>query len=224
MDIIQYLKQFNIEVSDPSLVRQACMHSSYANEHKAVHDNERLEFMGDAVLQLWTSEHIFPLNLKEGDMTTLRAQLVCETALANYARALHLNDYLLLGSGEEKQGGREKNAIIADMFEALLGALYLNNGMDAVDIILNKCITPQLSHPNEINTISDYKTKLQEYVQSDTRKTVYYEVVSTTGPSNAPVFEVVVKMDDITLGRGKGNSKKKAEQAAAKDAFNKMVK
>lgn len=224
MDIIEYLKGLNIVVKDESLVRQACMHSSYANEHRAVHDNERLEFMGDAVLQLWTSEHIFPLNISEGQMTTLRAQLVCETALANYARQLHLNDFLLLGSGEEKQGGRDKNAIIADMFEALLGAIYLNNGMKSVDIILNKCITPQLSHPTEIHTISDYKTKLQEYVQSDTRKTVYYEVVGTSGPSNAPVFDVVVKMDDITLGRGKGNSKKKAEQAAAKDAFNKLVK
>ena len=114
MDIIEWLDQRGITVSDPELIREAFMHSSYANEHHGKHDNERLEFMGDAVLQLWSSNAIFPLNLSEGKMTRLRAQLVCEHALAVYGRELHLNDFLLLGTGEEKTGGRNKEAIIAD--------------------------------------------------------------------------------------------------------------
>ena len=120
MDCIEWLRKRGIEVENKDLIRQAFMHTSYVNEHRKYHDNERLEFMGDAVLQLWSTAHIFPLEppLSEGEMTRLRAQLVCEKALAMYARELHLNDFLLLGSGEEKSGGREKDAIIADMMEA----------------------------------------------------------------------------------------------------------
>ena len=145
-DIIKWLENRGITVNDADLIRQAFMHTSYANEHRSRLDNERLEFMGDAVLQLWSSEHIFPLKpaLSEGQMTKLRAQLVNEKALAAYGRQLQLNDYLLLGSGEEKTGGRNKNAIIADMFEAFLGALYLDQGMHAVDNILDEVVTP---HP-----------------------------------------------------------------------------
>lgn len=225
-DIILWLKKRGIRVRNTDLIHQAFMHSSYANEHKACNDNERLEFMGDAVLQLWSSAHIFPLNppLSEGRMTRLRAQLVCEKALAAYGRQLKLNDYLLLGSGEEKTGGRNKDAIIADMFEAFLGALYLDQGMDAVDNILDEVVTPQLQHPDDVMTIQDYKTRFQEYVQTDNRRTVRYELVSESGPSNAPTFVMNVIVDDLVMGTGSGSSKKQAEQNAAKNAFEKLVR
>lgn len=225
MTIVEWLDQHKIEVKDLELITQAFMHSSYVNEHRSKNDNERLEFMGDAVLQLWISNKIFRIepSLSEGLMTTLRAQLVCEKALAIYAKELKLNEFLLLGSGEEKSGGRERDSIVADMFEAFLGALYIDRGIEVVDLVLNEVITPRLQDPSQV-IVMDYKTKLQEFVQSDTRKTVTYEVTRVTGPSNNPKFDIQVKLDDIVLGKGSGNSKKKAEQMAAKDAFEKMVK
>lgn len=224
MTIIEWLKNRGIEVDNPQMIEQAFTHSSYAHEHQQVHDNERLEFMGDAVLQLWSSNAIWPLNISEGQMTRLRAQLVCEKALAMYGRELHLNDFLKLGAGEEKTGGRDKDAIIADAFEAFLGALYLDQGTKAVDNILNDCIPPRLVHPEDVGTIHDYKSKLQEFVQADTKRTVTYKLVSEKGPANSPEFVMNCMMDNIVLGTGKGVSKKQAEQNAAKDAFEKMAK
>ena len=224
--IFDWLSSKNIAYKNKKLIKQALVHSSYVNESKNyVHDNERLEFMGDAVLQLWTTKTLFLLEpeLSEGQMTTLRAQLVCEEALAEYNRQLGLGKYLMLGVGEEKTGGRQRDSILADMFEALLGAIFLDQGMEAVDIILSEVVTPAIDRPKSEKVI-DYKTKLQEYIQSDSRKTVHYETIHVTGPSNKPEFEVVVKLDDINLGRGTGFSKKRAEQMAAKDAFEKMVK
>ncbi len=226
MDIISWLKNRGIEVNDRELIHQAFMHSSYANEHRRHHDNERLEFMGDAVLQLFSSERLYALEppLSEGKMSRMRAQLVCEKSLAMYGRDLKLNRYLLLGSGEEKTGGRNKDAIIADMFEAFLGALYLDQGKAAVDNILDEVLTPYLAVPEELSLVKDYKTKLQEYVQADDKRTVKYRLVSEKGPSNAPTFVMNVVVDDLVMGTGTGSSKKEAEQNAAKDAFNKLVK
>ncbi len=224
MDIIDWLKNRGISVKNTQMVHQAFMHSSYAHEHKQFHDNERLEFMGDAVLQLWSSNAIFPLGLSEGKMTRLRAQLVCEKALAIYGRELHLNDFLLLGTGEEKTGGRNKDAIIADSFEAFLGALFLDQGMSAVDNILNEVITPRLANPDDVGIIHDYKTKLQEFVQADSSRTLHYQLVKTTGPANAPEFEMNVLVDGLVLGTGTGVSKKQAEQNAARNAFEKLAK
>lgn len=223
-DIIDWLKKRGISVNNKDMIHQAFMHSSYANEHHGKHDNERLEFMGDAVLQLWSSKAIWPLNLSEGQMTRLRAQLVCEKALAIYARQLHLNDFLLLGAGEEKSGGRQKDAIIADMMEAFLGALYLDQGEYAVDNILNEVITPRLAHPEDVGVIHDYKTKLQEYVQMDSSRHVHYVLVKETGPSNNPEFVMNCMVDDLIMGTGTGSSKKQAEQNAARNAFEKLSK
>lgn len=224
MDIIGWLADRGIKVEDEELIHQAFIHSSYANEYKRMHDNERLEFMGDAVLQLWSSEAIYPLNLSEGRMTALRQQLVCEKALATYAREMDLPKFLKLGKGEEKMGGRNRDAIIADMFEALLGALYLDQGFEAVTNILDEVITPRLIHPEESETFHDYKTRLQEYVQADSRRTVHYELVSETGPSNAPVFVMSAIVDGVIMGTGEAGSKKQAEQNAAKDALYKMAR
>lgn len=220
--IKEWLKDRGINIKNEALFTEAFMHSSYANEHHTHRNNERLEFMGDAVLQLWSSNAIWPLNLSEGEMTRLRAQLVCEKALAIYARDLHLNDFLLLGAGEEKSGGRQKDAIIADMMEAFLGALFLDQGMPAVDNILNEVITPRLAHPEDVGVIHDYKTKLQEYVQADHSRTVHYVLVKETGPSNAPVFVMNCMVDNLIMGTGSGSSKKQAEQNAARNAFEKL--
>ena len=226
MEIQQWLQNRGIVCGNMELINQAFVHSSYVNEHRwEKHDNERLEFMGDAVLQVWVSERMMRLQqpLSEGKMTTLRAQLVCEQSLAEYTRKLNLAQFLKLGMGEEKTGGRDRDSILADMFEALLGALYLEAGMEPINNILTEVIMPHLEHPLD-EIITDYKTKLQEYVQADDRKTVKYVLIKESGPSNAPTFEMNVVVDGLILGRGTGSSKKQAEQNAAKDAFSKMVK
>ena len=226
MDCLDWLKSRGITVENSDLIHQAFMHSSYANEHRRCADNERLEFMGDAVLQLWSSSKIYPIEppLSEGEMTRLRSSLVCEKALAGYARKMELNRFLLLGSGEEKTGGRNKDAIIADMFEAFLGALYLDQGMEAVDIVLHEAMDPYLTHPKALDEFKDYKTKLQEYVQADRRNSVKYVLISESGPSNSPTFTMNAVVDDLVMGTGSGSSKKEAEQNAAKNAFEKMVR
>lgn len=224
--IYDWLDEHHIAYKNKEMIQEALTHSSYVNEHKEIRrDNERLEFMGDAVLQLWSTQKFFAIRpiLSEGQMTTLRAQLVCEEALAEYNRKLQLGQYLMLGAGEEKNGGRNRDSLLADMFEAFLGAIYLDQGMYAIDIILEEVLTPAITQPKSERVI-DYKTRLQEYIQSDTRQMVHYEVTSMVGPSNCPEFEVDVMLEDIILGKGKGSSKKKAEQAAAKAAFEKMVK
>jgi len=226
MTILDWLSEKGIKYKNDEKYLEAFIHTSYLNEHKKEKDdNERLEFLGDAVLQIWVSHRLFLLKptLNEGKMTTSRAQLVCENSLADYSRKLGLGRFLKLGVGEEKSGGRDRDSILANAFEALLGAIYADVGMKAVDIILEEVIAPIMKHPETTGAI-DYKTQLQEFVQSDTRKNVVYELIKTSGPSNNPEFEVVVKLEDIVLGKGKGKSKKKAEQMAAKNAFAKMVR
>ncbi len=225
MDIIEFLGQHGIKVNDPSLIETAMTHTSYANEHHT-HHNERLEFMGDAVLQLWSSKYIFPLEpeLTEGEMTRFRSKLVREEALAEYSKRLGLNQFLRLGIGEEKTGGREKDAICADMFEALLGALYIDSGWDTVEKWLGEIMKPDIKHPSTVDTFKDYKSKLQEYVQTDRTRSVHYELISETGPANAPIFTVNAVVDGLIMGTGSASSKKQAEQNAAENAFEKMVR
>lgn len=224
--IFDWLDDQKITYSDKELIEEAFTHSSFVNENRvSTSDNERLEFMGDAVLQLWSTQKLFGLipRLSEGEMTTLRAQLVCEEALAHYSRTLGLSKFLKLGIGEAKTGGYNRDSNLADMFEAFLGALYLDQGMDAIGIVLEQVLTPAISMPKR-EAVIDYKTKLQEMIQADARKTVHYILLHTDGPSNKPHFEVAVMLDEITLGKGSGGSKKKAEQMAAKDAIDKMAR
>ena len=226
MDITDWLAEHGLRVSNKELINQAFIHSSYANEHRNRHDNERLEFMGDAVLQLWSSTQIYPLDppLTEGEMTRLRSRLVCEKSLAEYGRKLGLNQFLKLGTGEEKTGGRNKDAIIADMFEAFLGALYLDQGYEAADRFLHLAMDDDIVHPASSDVFKDFKTKLQEYVQTDRRSSVQYILVKEEGPSNSPVFTMHAVVDGLVMGVGEGNSKKQAEQNTARNAFEKMVK
>lgn len=226
MDIFKWLDKHNIKYNNEQIILDAFIHSSYVNENPHVKsDYERLEFIGDAILQLWVSERLFNLRpkLNEGEMTTLRASIVCEEALVTYANELALAPFLKLGLGEEKSGGRKKDSILADMMESFLGALYTDSGYASVNQILSMVIT--FSSIDEIKPIIvDYKTRLQEYIQSDSRKSLTYEVLNVSGPSNNPTFEIAAKIDDIYLGVGVGTSKKRAEQNAAKDAFLKLVK
>ena len=180
--------------------------------------------MGDAVLQLYVSEFLFNLfpDVPEGTLTTLRSKLVREESLARFSRELGLGELLYLGVGEEKSGGRERESVLANIFESFIGALYLDCGHDEVLKILQQTI---FKHINDLDydDITDYKTTLQELIQADQRRTVTYELLETSGPSNAPEFKVAVMMDDMCLGIGKGTSKKRAEQQAAKDALNKLA-
>ncbi len=226
MNIFVFLDKYDIKYENKALIEQAFTHSSYVNEHKASKgDNERLEFMGDAVLQIWISDKLFKMQppLSEGKMTTKRANLVCEKALASYVREFGLNKYLKLGAGEEKTGGRNRDSVIADMFEALIGAVYIDSGMASADKLLDLIISPHI-HNYENEDEIDYKTKLQEYVQSDSRKSIVYEIESVSGPSNSPEFTFIVKIDGLVYGKGSGHSKKEAQKAAAKNALEKMVK
>ena len=225
MKILDFLQQENIPYHNIGLYKEAFTHASYANEmHHDQSDYERLEFMGDAVLQLYVSEFIFKLfpDVPEGTLTTLRSKLVREESLARFSKQLGLGELIYLGVGEEKNGGRERESVLANIFESFIGALYLDCGKEEVIKILEETI---YQHVDDLNydDITDYKTTLQELIQADQRKTVTYELVDSTGPSNAPEFTIAVMMDEMRLGIGKGTSKKRAEQQAAKDALNKMA-
>lgn len=226
MDYCDYLKDhFGIIIKNKKLIEQALIHPSYANEiHQVEYHYERLEFMGDAVLQFLISDYIykkFP-DIDEGKLTVLRAKAVREDSLALYADEYDLSMYIKVGKGERRSGGTKKKSVQANVFEAILGAIYLSNGIDDASKFLKT--TYQSVDDDRFEDLEDYKTKLQEYVQADTKRTVSYELVKSTGTSNHPCFTFKVKMDDLTLGYGSGHSKKKAQQNAAKDALEKMVK
>ena len=199
------------------LLHQALSHSSYVNEHRqeAGGDNERLEFLGDAVLELSSSEFLYleyP-EMPEGDMTKLRASLVCEPTLAMCAREMNLPDYLLLGKGEEHTGGRFRDSIVSDALEALLGAIYLDGGFASAKEFVKKWILTDIEHKK---LFYDSKTILQEMAQRDYRdQEVSYVLVGEEGPDHAKQFIAEVRIGGKTLGRGRGSTKKGAEQEAA---------
>ena len=208
------------------IYEEACTHSSYANEHPhGCDNNERLEFMGDAVLQIWSADQLFHMQPKmhEGKMTTLRAQTVCEATLAKLNEELGWYKFLKLGVGEEKSGGRKRRSLMADQFEACIGAMYIDLGYEACDKILTEYMMPVFGSEKS-EDVTDYKTHLQEVIQADSRKTIQYKLIEEQGPSNAPTFTMGVYLDDILLGKGTSSTKKKAEQLAAKAAFDKMAK
>lgn len=223
---IDWLKANGYQYKDEDIYLEACTHSSYANEHhREMEDNERLEFMGDSVLQIWSATQLFLMEpkMREGQMTTLRAQTVCESTLAVLNRQLGWYEFLRLGVGEEKTGGRHRESILADQFEACIGAIYIDQGYAVCDEILTKYMKPVFKQEKS-EAVTDYKTHLQEVIQADSRKTIQYKLLEEKGPSNAPTFTMGVYLDDILLGQGTSSTKKKAEQKAAKDAFEKMAK
>lgn len=215
-------KRLGIKIKDINLYNSAFSHSSYANEHKKKIDYERLEFLGDAVIDLVISEYLYQKSdLGEGQMTKLRASYVCEDALYRYSTDLELNKYLKVGHGEEKSGGKHKKAIVADIFEALMGAIYLDLGFDTVRRIILEIVVPYIED-EEVIFFNDYKSSLGEAVQTD-NKSLQYEVIKESGPDHDKSFVVAVIVDGITLGKGEAKSKKEAEQQAAKDALEKLA-
>lgn len=199
----------------------AFQHTSYANENHSP-DYERLEFLGDAVVELVVSDYLYKkMNKKEGDMTKLRASYVCENALCEYAKELNLSEYIKVGHGEEISGGRYKKVIMADIFEALMGAIYLEFGFEKARKVLLKIIVPYIEDPNII-FFNDYKGPLQEFVQTE-KRCVVYELVDEQGTAQTKSVTVQVKIDDIVYGVGTAHNKKEAEQEAARDALNKLA-
>lgn len=213
---------FNLNFKDKGLLKMALTHSSYANEHNCS-SNERLEFIGDAVLDLLMGKYLYleNKNFNEGDLTKNRAKHVCESALVVYAKACNLKKYLFLGKGEDKSGGRDKDSLQADAFESLIGAVYIDKGLDETYKIFNKVVIKSMKEENDGEFV-DYKSYLQELVQSD-KRTLEYKVVSESGPSHNKVFSTRVYMDEILMGEGIGKSKKEAEQHAAEMALKKLA-
>lgn len=213
-------KMLNIKPKEINLYKTAFSHSSYVNEHKVKNDYERLEFLGDAVLDLVVADYLYSNHKEsEGEMTKVRASYVCENANYCYASKLHLEKYILLGNGEQKEG--LKKAIQADIFEALMGAIYKDLGYATVRRVLLDIIVPFIEDKNVV-FFSDYKSSLQEYVQTN-QKSLDYNLLKEEGPAHDKTFTIEVRIDNILYGIGVGSSKKEAEQNAAHEALQKMA-
>jgi len=189
---------------------------------KAKQDYERLEFLGDAVLDLVVADYLYThYDENEGEMTKVRASYVCENANYRYSTDLNLPQYIMVGHGEQKEGGKFKKAIVADIFEALMGAIYLDLGYATVRQVILNIVVPYIKNKN-ITFFSDYKSSLQEYVQTE-QKSLDYKLISEEGPAHDRTFTIEVIIDNIVYGRGVGQSKKDAEQEAAKEALEKLA-
>ena len=216
-------KKLGYTFRDRSLLSEALNHSSYANEHRSaeVSSNERLEFLGDSVLGFVTAEFLFKTygKLPEGDLTRIRAALVCEQSLYEVAKFLGLGQYLKLGKGEEAGGGRQRQSILADATEAVFAAVYLDGGMERVRELICRVL---LSRAPAAEERRDYKTTLQEIVQRRSAQVLTYHMVDESGPDHNKTFLFQVRLNGAPVGQGRGHSKKEAEQAAARDALEKL--
>ncbi|MDE7176734.1 MAG: ribonuclease III [Lachnospiraceae bacterium] len=205
---------------DKKLLRQAVTHSSYANEMKInkYDDYERLEFLGDAVLELVTSDFLFRKRREnsEGRLTKLRASIVCEPALAFCAREISLERYILLGKGEEATGGRDRDSIVSDVMESVIGAIYLDGGLEEASAFIHRFVLSDLEHKQ---LFYDAKTTLQEIIQQENNGALRYKLVKEEGPQHDKIFEVEAYVGEKLVGTGSGHSKKAAEQQAAYQAL-----
>ena len=224
MDFSAFEKLIGYTFKNKELLHEALSHSSYANEHKhSRNSNERLEFLGDSVLSIVVSEHLFShfKHLPEGDLTKIRASLVCEKALYEFSHKIELGKFILLGKGEENSGGRERPSIIADAFEAVIAAIFLDGGMEAArEYVLG--FIPDILDRNRSQALNDYKTVLQEIIQRNPEEKVEYVLKDQSGPDHNRVFVVQVMLNSNVIGTGEGRSKKQAEQMAAKEALELM--
>ena len=212
-------KKLGYRFQNRELLSEALNHSSYANEHKGgLGSNERLEFLGDSVLGFVSAEYLFRLHadLPEGDLTRMRAALVCEQSLYEVAKTLELGGYLKLGRGEEAGGGRKRQSILADAVEAVFAAVYLDGGIEKARELIVRVLLSQAPAAEERK---DYKTTLQEVVQRRSGQVLTYHMVDQSGPDHNKKFLFEVRLNDRPVGRGEGRSKKEAEQAAARDAL-----
>lgn len=218
-------EKLNYTFQNTGLLENALTHSSYANEHRegGLTSNERLEFLGDSVLGLVVADHLFRTqpDLPEGDLTRIRAALVCEGSLVEVARSLGLGAYLKLGKGEDAGGGRERPSILADATEAVIAAVYLDGGIGQARKLIRTLILER-SQEAAGEAGRDYKTALQELVQRESGQVLTYHLLNEWGPDHAKVFAVEVALNGAPLGSGEGHSKKEAEQNAARAAISKL--
>lgn len=224
MDFTEFENKIGYTFKNKDLLHEALSHSSYANEAKnGRRSNERLEFLGDSVLSIVVSKHLFThfKHLPEGELTKIRASLVCEKALFGFSKRIDLGKYIILGKGEENSGGRKRPSIISDAFEAVIAAIYLDGGMEAAEKYVLTFIPKNLS-ANSSKALHDYKTSLQEIIQRNPEERVEYVLADQTGPDHDREFVVQVKLNSNVIGEGRGHSKKQAEQSAAREALRLM--
>jgi len=220
-------KNINITFKDPELLKLAFVHRSHLNEAKHIHtSNERLEFLGDSVLSLLTSHFLYKTypNYPEGTLTNIRSSLVKTTSLSDISKSLGLGELLFLSHGEEASGGRTNQSLLADVFEALLGAIYLDQGIETARKFLEKYLFPNAERIIATKSYIDYKSLLQELIQQDSRVSPTYHVIKSEGPDHARTFWVEARAAESVLGSGSGKSKQEAEQAAALAALEKLGK
>jgi ribonuclease III len=217
-------QQIGHTFKDAELLERALTHKSYANENRVPYHNERMEFLGDAVLSLVISEYLMKAcpDSTEGDLSRLRAAVVSEPALAAISREIGLGDHLLLGKGEDQTGGRNKDSLLADCLEALIAAVYLDSGKDAAESLVIRLFEEVIKKTSASGGSLDYKTGLQELCQEQLKQLPEYRVVSETGPDHQKQFEMEVWIKGQFTGRGIGKSKKEAEQRAAREALEKL--
>ncbi|MCH5320807.1 MAG: ribonuclease III [Eubacterium sp.] len=212
--------KINYKFKNRSYLIEALTHSSYANEYsRNLKSNERLEFLGDTVLSLISGQYLFENypDMPEGELTKLKASLVCTNSLMGFAKQINLGDYLFLGKGEKMTGGAKRPSILEDAFESLIAAIYLDGGLETARSFVLSFLKPALE--NHRTSFKDYKTILQEVIQQNPDQSVNYVFVGESGPDHNKVFEAEVRLNSNAIGRGKGKSKKSAEQAAAKEAL-----
>lgn len=217
-------KKINYKFKDKKYLNVALTHSSFANEKKDhTKSNERLEFLGDSVLSIVVSDYIFKKlpNLPEGELTKLRASLVCEKSLCEFAKELGLGDYLKLSKGEAKSGGASRASILSDAFEAVIASIYLDGGLEEAKKFILKYVIPAIENPKPV-VFRDYKTDLQEIIQKNPEDVLEYVLVNESGPDHKKHFVVEVRLDNNVIGKGGGKSKKEAEQRAAREALELM--
>ncbi len=223
MDIARLEENLGYTFKDKQLLKTALTHSSYANEsHDGSPSNERLEFLGDSVLSIIVSDHIYKrYNTPEGELTKLRASLVCEASLYEFAKQLDIGSFMLLGRGERNHKGGERPSILADAFEAVLAAVYLDGGMKPASDLVLRFVKEDLNHREKIS-FRDYKTKLQEVIQKNPEERLEYVLVDESGPDHDKQFTVELRLNSNVIASGTGKSKKAAEQSAAAEALKLM--
>ena len=223
--MVELEKKLQYTFRNKALLEEALNHSSYANEHRSagVCSNERLEFLGDSILGFVTAEHLFKTygKLPEGDLTRIRAALVCEQSLYEVAQELELGKCLKLGKGEEAGGGRYRQSILADAVEAVFAAVYLDSDMASISAIIHRVLLDR-ADAHVVEERRDYKTSLQELVQREEGRKLTYRMVGESGPDHNKTFIFEVLIDGVAAGQGTGHSKKEAEQMAARDALKKL--
>ncbi|WP_278925744.1 ribonuclease III [Staphylococcus auricularis] len=219
------MEELSLQADDIELYQQAFSHSSFINDFNMnrLDHNERLEFLGDAVLELTVSRYLFDKypNLPEGNLTKMRAAIVCEPSLVIFANKINLNELILLGKGEEKTGGRTRPSLVSDAFEAFVGALYLDQGLEAVQRFSEKMIFPFVEE-DELEGVVDFKTQFQEFVHRQNSGEVSYRLVKQEGPAHHRLFTSEVMLDDQPVATGQGKTKKESEQKAAERAYKSM--